>query len=80
MTDRYGKFLAWTLAHRGYSLFGILLIILVSIVPFKYTKFDMESNEVGRELSLYFRWNGAYSLEQMSDEVAKVEKFVDESP
>lgn len=78
LTSRYGKFLAWTLANRGYSLFGILLIILVSIVPFKYTKFDMESNEVGRELSMYFRWNGAYSLEQMSDEVAKVEQFVDE--
>ncbi|HWR96402.1 MAG TPA: efflux RND transporter permease subunit [Arenimonas sp.] len=78
LTNRYGKFLTWTLAHRGYSLFGILLIILVSIVPFKYTKFDMESNEVGRELSMYFRWNGAYSLEQMSDEVAKVEQFVND--
>jgi HAE1 family hydrophobic/amphiphilic exporter-1 len=78
LTTRYGKFLNWTLAHRGYSLFGILLVILVSMVPFKYTKFDMEANEVGRELSMYFRWNGAYSLEQMSNEVGKVEQFVEE--
>lgn len=78
LTKRYGRFLQWTLAHRSYSLFGILLIILISAVPFKNTKFDMNSNEVGRELSMYFRWNGAYSLNQMSDEVAKVEQFIDE--
>jgi hydrophobic/amphiphilic exporter-1 (mainly G- bacteria), HAE1 family len=78
LTKRYGSFLEWTILHRGYSMFGIFLIIVISMVPFKFTKFDMESNEVGRELSMYFRWNGAYSLEQMSDEVAKVEKFVDD--
>jgi hydrophobic/amphiphilic exporter-1 (mainly G- bacteria), HAE1 family len=78
LSERYGRFLQLSLGHRGYSLFGIFLIIIISMVPFKFTKFDMESNEVGRELSMYFRWNGAYSLEQMSDEVAKVEKFVDD--
>lgn len=78
LTSRYGRFLQWSLGHRGYSLLGIFLIIIISIIPFKYTKFDMESNEVGRELSMYFRWKGAYSLEQMSDEVAKVEKFMDD--
>ena len=78
LSSRYGRFLEWSILHRGYSMFGIFLIIVISMVPFKFTKFDMESNEVGRELSMYFRWNGAYSLEQMSDEVAKVEKFVDD--
>lgn len=78
LTVRYGKFLSWTLANRGYSLLGILLIILVSMVPFKFTKFDMQSNEVGRELNMYFDWKGAYTLQQMSDEVAKVETFMNE--
>ena len=78
LTKRYGKFLSWTLANRGYSLLGILLVILISMVPFKFTKFDMESNEVGRELGMYFDWKGAYTLQQMSDEVAKVEAFMDE--
>lgn len=78
LSKRYGNFLSWSLGHRGYSFFGIFLIIIISMIPFKYTKFDMQSNEVGRELSMYFRWNGAYSLEQMSDEVAKVEKFIDD--
>ncbi|WP_297799682.1 efflux RND transporter permease subunit [Arenimonas sp. GDDSR-1] len=79
LTRRYEAFLAWTLANRRLSLLGILMIILVSMVPFKFTKFDMNSNEVGRELSMYFKWNGAYSLEQMSDEVAKVEQFMNEN-
>lgn len=78
LTKHYAKFLTWTLANRGYSLLGILLIILISMVPFKFTKFDMESNEVGRELGMYFDWKGAYTLKQMSDEVAKVESFMDE--
>jgi HAE1 family hydrophobic/amphiphilic exporter-1 len=78
LTRNYGRFLHWTLAHRGYALFGILLIILSSVIPFKNTKFDMNSNEVGRELSMYFKWNGAYSLNQMSEEVAKIESFIDE--
>lgn len=79
LTRRYGSFLAWTLSNRRLSLLGILFIIMVSIVPFKFTKFDLSSNEVGRELSLYFKWNGAYSLEQMSSEVGKVEQFMDEN-
>lgn len=78
LTKHYGRFLNWTLANRGYSLLGILLIIMISMVPFKFTKFDMQSNEVGRELGMYFDWKGAYTLEQMSDEVAKVEAFMDE--
>ncbi|HWS40450.1 MAG TPA: efflux RND transporter permease subunit [Arenimonas sp.] len=78
LTKRYGKFLSWTLANRGYSLLGIMLIILVSMVPFKFTKFDMQANEVGRELNMYFDWKGAYTLQQMSNEVAKVETFLNE--
>lgn len=78
LTERYGRFLRWTLANRAHSLFGILLVIMASMVPFKFVNFDMGANEVGRELSMYFRWNGAYSLQQMSDEVAKVEKFIDQ--
>lgn len=79
LTRLYGRFLEWTLVNRRLSLLGILFIIMVSLVPFKFTKFDLNSNEVGRELSLYFKWNGAYSLEQMSDEVAKVEQFMDDN-
>lgn len=74
LTRRYTKLLRWTLQHRGKALLGILLIVAVSLVPAKFTKFDMFPNEASRELSLYIDWKGAYSLEQMSDEIVKVEQ------
>jgi len=69
----YGGALRWTLEHRGKGLMLILGIILVSLVPVKFTKFDMFGQDAGLEMGLYVDWKGSYSLEQMSDELAKVE-------
>jgi HAE1 family hydrophobic/amphiphilic exporter-1 len=77
LTRRYGGLLRWSLEHRGKSLLAILLIVAVSAVPFKMTKMDMFGEEPGKEMGMYLRWKGAYSLEQMSDEVAKIEKHLD---
>ena len=38
---RYAQLLDWSLHHRGWSLLGILLVVLVSLVPMKLTKVDM---------------------------------------
>jgi HAE1 family hydrophobic/amphiphilic exporter-1 len=77
LTRRYGGLLRWSLGHRGKSLLAIALIVGVSLVPAKMTKFDMFGEDPGKEMGLYLNWKGSYSLEQMSDEVAKVEKFLD---
>ena len=77
LSKRYGRLLRWTLEHRGKALLGILLIVGISLVPAKFTKFDMFPRETGRELNLFFNWKGSYSLEQMSDEIAKVENHFD---
>jgi len=77
LQDRYARFLEWTLRHRGASVAGILLIIVVSIVPMTQTRTDFFYEEPSRELDLFYQWNGAYSLEQISEEVAKVENYLD---
>jgi HAE1 family hydrophobic/amphiphilic exporter-1 len=79
LTRRYGRALHWSLKHRFLSLLAILAIILVSMVPFKFVKFDMFPASASRELEMYFEWKGAYSLEQMSDEVGRIEKFLDQN-
>ncbi|HEY9144562.1 MAG TPA: efflux RND transporter permease subunit [Arenimonas sp.] len=79
MQDRYADFLDWTLRHRWTSVGGILLIVAVSIVPMTQTKTDFFYQEPGRELDMFYRWNGAYALPQISEEVLKVERYLDEN-
>ena len=77
MQNRYAGLLRWTLDHRGWSVLGILLIIAVSIVPMMLTKKNMFGGDDGGETNIFYQWKGSYSLEQMSDEVLKVEEFMD---
>lgn len=77
MQKRYAGLLRWTLDHRGWSVMGILLIIAVSIVPMMLTKKNMFGGDDGGETNIFYQWKGSYSLKQMSDEVLKVENFMD---
>lgn len=74
---RYAAFLRWTLEHRGKSVLGILLIIAVSLVPMTQMKTNMFGGEDIGETSVFYQWNGAYTKEQMSDEIARVEAFLE---
>ncbi|MEG3789075.1 efflux RND transporter permease subunit [Lysobacter sp. CCNWLW3] len=77
LQTRYARFLRWTLAHRGWSVLGIVLIIAVSVFPMTQTKFDMFGGDEGGEVNVFYQWKGSYTKEQMSDEVLRVEKFLD---
>ena len=74
---RYAGFLRWTLDHRGWSVTGILLIVAISIVPMVLTKKNMFGGDDAGEVNLYYQWKGAYTKEQMSNEVLRVEQFLD---
>ncbi|KGM57665.1 acriflavin resistance protein [Lysobacter arseniciresistens ZS79] len=77
---RYARFLRWTLEHRGWSVFGILMIIAISIVPMTQTRFDMfGGGEDSGEANIFYQWNGSYTKEQISDEVRRVERFLDDN-
>ncbi|NUO76793.1 MAG: efflux RND transporter permease subunit [Lysobacter sp.] len=77
LQTRYAGFLRWTLAHRGWSVLGIVLIIAISVLPMTQTKFDMFGGDEGGEVNVFYQWKGSYTKEQMSDEVLRIEKFLD---
>ncbi len=77
LVERYGRLLTWSLQHRFKALAAILAIVLVSLIPIKYTEFDFFKNEAKPEIGMYFDWKGSYSLEQMSEEILKVEQYID---
>ncbi|NYF35391.1 efflux RND transporter permease subunit [Stenotrophomonas sp. JAI102] len=76
---RYATLLQWTLEHRGWSVFGILMVVLVSLVPMKLTKIDMFGGEGGHEVFIGYNWKGAFTFGQMSEEVARVERYLDDN-
>ncbi|MBJ6977921.1 efflux RND transporter permease subunit [Luteimonas sp. MC1895] len=79
LQDRYARLLRWTLAHRGWSVAGIVLVVALSLVPIKGTTFDMFGGGDQGEIQLYYKWNGGYTLPQMSEEVARVEAFLEDN-
>ncbi|HGM6731781.1 TPA: efflux RND transporter permease subunit [Stenotrophomonas maltophilia] len=76
---RYATLLDWSLHHRGWSLLGIMLVVLVSLVPMKLTKIDMFGGDGGKDIFIGYMWKGAYTYRQMSDEVARVENWIDQN-
>lgn len=78
LQGRYAGFLRWTLEHRGWSVTGIVLIVLASIVPMVLTKTDMfgGGGDAGKAY-IFYQWKGSYSLQQMSDEIQRVEGLLE---
>ncbi|MGN6224764.1 efflux RND transporter permease subunit [Pseudoxanthomonas sp.] len=77
MQRRYAGLLRWTLAHRGWSVLGILLIIAASVVPMTQMKTNMFGGEDAGETRIFYQWKGAYTKEQMSQEVGKIEAYLE---
>jgi HAE1 family hydrophobic/amphiphilic exporter-1 len=74
---RYASFLRWTLEHRGKSILGIVLIVLLSFIPATQMKTNMFGGEEVGEADIFYQWNGAYTKQQISEEVQNVEDFLD---
>ncbi|KAF1709739.1 acriflavin resistance protein [Pseudoxanthomonas kalamensis DSM 18571] len=74
---RYAGLLRWTLDHRGWSILGILLVILVSLWPMTHTKTDMFGGSKAGETNIFYQFKGSYSKAQISDEVLRVEQYLD---
>ncbi len=74
---RYARVLAWSLAHRGWSVCAIVLISALSVIPMMQTKKDMFGGDGGEQVFIGYQWKGAYTREQMAGEVTRLERFVD---
>ncbi|MET0548566.1 MAG: efflux RND transporter permease subunit [Xanthomonas sp.] len=74
---RYARVLAWSLAHRGWSVSAIVLISALSVIPMMQTKKDMFGGDGGEQVFIGYQWKGAYTREQMAEEVSRLERFID---
>lgn len=77
LQSAYADGLDWSLRHRGWSVLGMVLIVMLSALPAKGVKYDMFPNDDSREFVLEYRWKGAYPLKQMSGEVARIERHLE---
>ncbi|HEY0332791.1 MAG TPA: efflux RND transporter permease subunit [Stenotrophomonas sp.] len=77
LQTRYARLLRWTLEHRGWSVLGIFVVIALSLVPMKLTKVDMFGGDGGREAFIGYQWKGSYTREQLGEEIARVEAYLD---
>jgi len=76
LQSRYARVLRWTLEHRGWSVFGILLIAALSAIPINMSKGDSGSEDDPGEIAIFYQWQGSYSKEEMGKVVAMVEQYV----
>ncbi|UYK75027.1 efflux RND transporter permease subunit [Xanthomonas sacchari] len=74
---RYARVLAWSLAHRGWSVCAIVMISALSVIPMLQTKKDMFGGDGGEQVFIGYQWKGAYTREQMAEEVTRLERFID---
>ncbi|MXV08773.1 efflux RND transporter permease subunit [Xanthomonas sp. LMG 9002] len=74
---RYARVLAWSLAHRGWSVSAIVLNSALSVIPMMQTKKDMFGGDGGEQVFIGYQWKGAYTREQMAEEVTRLERFID---
>ncbi|MBS0194845.1 MAG: efflux RND transporter permease subunit [Proteobacteria bacterium] len=73
----YAGLLRWTLNHRGWSVAGIVLIVAVSFIPISRVKSDLFAQEQAGKTQIFYHWKGSYTREQMSEEVRRVENYLD---
>lgn len=79
MQRGYARLLRASLEHRGRSVAAILLVIVVSLVPMTQTRFNMFGGGEAGELQIFYQWKGSYTLGQVSEEVRRVERYLDEN-
>ena len=79
LRERYGRFVAWTLAHRRWTMACVFALVVASIVPMTQTKTDFFGGDESRQLRLFYQLNANYRLQDLEPEILKVEKYLNEN-
>ena len=72
----YARFLAWTLTHRRWSIFGLLLILFSVAIPGNFVKTDFFGGDADRDFQIGYELNGNYRLAQMEKAAREVETYL----
>ena len=73
LRERYGRFVTWTLAHRRWTMAGVIALLVLSFIPIALTKKDMFDSGESRRLYLRYELNANYRLQDLKPAVAQVE-------
>jgi HAE1 family hydrophobic/amphiphilic exporter-1 len=76
LRDRYARVVAWTLAHRRWSMAGVFALLVLSFWPMTHMKVDMFAQSESRHLSLNWQLNGQYRLHDQAPAVHKIDSWL----
>ncbi|HEY6893702.1 MAG TPA: efflux RND transporter permease subunit, partial [Rhodanobacteraceae bacterium] len=79
LRERYGRFIAWTLAHRRVTMAGVVALLLLSFIPIALTKKDMFDSGESRRIFLHYELNANYRLQDLKPAVKTVEAFLEKN-
>jgi HAE1 family hydrophobic/amphiphilic exporter-1 len=82
LQDRYTKTLDWSIHHRGWTAFGLMavlaltigLIALSSAYPGKFLKFDPGAQDGGNQVFLGYNIKGSHPIERVEAAVGTIER------
>ena len=82
LQDRYTKTLDWSIHHRGWTAFGLMavlaltvgLIVLSSVYPGKFLKFDPGAQDGGNQVFLGYNIKGSHPIERVEAAVGTIER------
>jgi HAE1 family hydrophobic/amphiphilic exporter-1 len=78
LQSAYGRLVALTLRHRRWTITALLALMVLTMVPFQQTKVDLGGDGDPTTLHLFYRFNGAYPLEEVKQSVDRVEAYLAE--
>ncbi|MBN8726323.1 MAG: efflux RND transporter permease subunit [Xanthomonadales bacterium] len=79
LRDRYGRLVDWTLVHRRRTMFALLALLALSVVPMTQTKTSMFDGGEVRQVRLSWQLNAHYRLQDLKPAILKVEKYLDDN-
>ena len=75
----YARFIGFTLNHRRWTMIGLLILLIVSVIgPAKHTTMDMFPQGERDRLFIGYRLNALYPLPELKASVSKVESYLNE--
>ncbi|MBX3700816.1 MAG: efflux RND transporter permease subunit [Dokdonella sp.] len=79
LRTRYGRIIEWTLCHRRWTMFALVAMSVLSLLPMTRTRYDMFDDGQSRQLQLFYQLNANYRLADLKPAIVKVEKYLDEN-
>jgi len=79
LTDRYERFLNWSLDHPKWSAFFAIIIVVSVVIPIQFTTKDNYVDDNKRQLFLPYHIDSQYTIERVEKSVDKIEAFLYEN-